>query len=257
MFFPDPGSDFFPSLIPDPNFFHPGSDLHQRIKVFNPRKRFLSSRKSDPGYSYRISDPDPDFLPIPDPGVNKAPDPGSGSATLIGMGGGGGRIGAPLTPDSGSGHTPHRGTQAKGGEVWTQNVRRPLLKYVMRQGGHQCNCLSQCCCEAVFIESGSWLFGIVNPDQIRDPDLKIRMGNRIDFGIGWIRISIGNADPYSGEQKIHNKIRKVKICHVLKYWMFSFEGWRRLLQLKNFTIFLSLNPGSVVKPMRIHNIAFL
>jgi hypothetical protein len=29
----------------------------------------------------RISDLDPDFLPIPDPGVKKAPDPGS--ATLL------------------------------------------------------------------------------------------------------------------------------------------------------------------------------
>jgi hypothetical protein len=36
-----------------------------------------------PGYSFRIPDPDADFLPIPDPGVKKAPDPGSGSATLV------------------------------------------------------------------------------------------------------------------------------------------------------------------------------
>ncbi len=56
-------------LIPDPNFFHPGS----------------TSRKYDPGCSprIRISDPNPDFLAIPDPGVKKATDPGSGSATLI------------------------------------------------------------------------------------------------------------------------------------------------------------------------------
>ncbi len=34
MFFPDPGSYFFPSRVPDQNFFHPGSripDPHQRI----------------------------------------------------------------------------------------------------------------------------------------------------------------------------------------------------------------------------------
>jgi hypothetical protein len=75
MFIPDPGSEYFPSRIPDP---------HQRFKccVCNTKKWFLSSRKYDPGCSSQIRDPDPDFLPIPDPGVKKAPDPGSGSATL-------------------------------------------------------------------------------------------------------------------------------------------------------------------------------
>jgi hypothetical protein len=73
------GSGMF---IPDPTFFHPGSELfpsripdpHQ-FKYFNPEKWFLSSRKYDP---------DPDFLPIPDPGSRgqKGTDPGSGSATL-------------------------------------------------------------------------------------------------------------------------------------------------------------------------------
>ncbi len=53
-----PGSELFPSRIPDP---------HQRIQVY------------DPGCSSR---PDPNFLPIPNPGVKKEPDPGSGSATL-------------------------------------------------------------------------------------------------------------------------------------------------------------------------------
>jgi hypothetical protein len=53
---PDPGSELFPSRIPDP---------HQRIKYFSP-KWFLRSKKYDPGGSSRI--PDPDFLPIPDPG---------------------------------------------------------------------------------------------------------------------------------------------------------------------------------------------
>ncbi len=53
------GSEFFPSRIRIKEF-----------KYFNPKKLFLSSRKSDPGCSSRIQilDPDPDFLPIPDPG---------------------------------------------------------------------------------------------------------------------------------------------------------------------------------------------
>jgi hypothetical protein len=51
----DPGSEFFPSRIPDPTC------------------------KYETGFSsrIRIPDPDPDFLHIPDPGVKKAPDPGS------------------------------------------------------------------------------------------------------------------------------------------------------------------------------------
>jgi hypothetical protein len=79
----DPGYEFFPSRIPDPNFSHHGSRIHiKEFKYFNPKKWFLSSRKYGPDCSSR--DPDPDFLPIPDPGVKKAPDPkpGSGSATL-------------------------------------------------------------------------------------------------------------------------------------------------------------------------------
>jgi hypothetical protein len=63
-----PGSDFFISRI----------RIKEFSTYFNPKKRFLSSRKS----WLFIPDPDPDFLPIPDPGVKKAPDPGSGSATL-------------------------------------------------------------------------------------------------------------------------------------------------------------------------------
>jgi hypothetical protein len=89
MFIPDPGSDIFPSRIPDPNCLHPGSRiLIKEFKYFNPQKSkqkwFLSSKKYDPGCSSRIPDPDADFLPsrIPDPGVKKVPNPGSGSATL-------------------------------------------------------------------------------------------------------------------------------------------------------------------------------
>ncbi len=100
MFIPDPGSDFFPSRIPDPNCLHPGFRiLIKEFKYFNPQKAkkwFLSSKKYDPGCSSRIPDPDADFLPsrIPDPGSrgqkgtqSRIPDPGSGSATLIRMNG--------------------------------------------------------------------------------------------------------------------------------------------------------------------------
>jgi hypothetical protein len=81
---PDP-TFFHPgSRIPNPNCSHPGSRIRiKEFKYFNQKKWFLSSRKYDLGCSFRIPDPDPDFLPIPDPGVKKAPDPGSGSATLI------------------------------------------------------------------------------------------------------------------------------------------------------------------------------
>jgi hypothetical protein len=76
-------------FVPDPTLFHPGSRIRiKEFKYFNPKKPkkwFISSRKYDPGCSYRIPDPDADFLPIPDPGVKKALDPGSGSATLIDM----------------------------------------------------------------------------------------------------------------------------------------------------------------------------
>jgi hypothetical protein len=39
MFIPDPGSDFFPSRIPDPNCLHPGSQIRiKEFKYFNPKK---------------------------------------------------------------------------------------------------------------------------------------------------------------------------------------------------------------------------
>ncbi len=79
-----PGSDFFPSRIPDPNCLHPGSSS-KNLSILTqnkPKKWFLSSKKYDPGCSSRIRMLT--FYPsqIPDPGVKKAPDPGSGSATL-------------------------------------------------------------------------------------------------------------------------------------------------------------------------------
>ncbi len=37
----DPGSEFFPSWIPDPNFFPPGSQIRiKELKYFNPKKGF-------------------------------------------------------------------------------------------------------------------------------------------------------------------------------------------------------------------------
>jgi hypothetical protein len=65
-------------FIPDPTFFHPGSELFpSRIRIkdfkyFNPKKWFLSSMKYDPGCSSRI----------PDPGVKNKKTPDPGSATL-------------------------------------------------------------------------------------------------------------------------------------------------------------------------------
>jgi hypothetical protein len=66
------GSGMF---IPDPTFFHPGSELSpsririKEFKYFIPKKWFLSSKKYDPGcssrirmltfYPSRIPDPDP------------------------------------------------------------------------------------------------------------------------------------------------------------------------------------------------------
>ena len=79
MFVPDPGSEFFPSRIPDPNIFHPGS-ASKNLSILTPKKWFLSSRKYEPSCSSRIRILS--FYPsrIPDPGVKNAPDAGSGSA---------------------------------------------------------------------------------------------------------------------------------------------------------------------------------
>jgi hypothetical protein len=62
MFIPDPGTDFFPSRIPDPNCLHPGSRiLIKEFKYFNPQKSkkwFLSSKNMirvvHPGSRIRI-----------------------------------------------------------------------------------------------------------------------------------------------------------------------------------------------------------
>jgi hypothetical protein len=60
-------------IIPDPNFFHPGSQIRIR------KNFFVTSRKYDPGCWVLIYYPPR----IPDPGVKKAQDPGSASKNLI------------------------------------------------------------------------------------------------------------------------------------------------------------------------------
>ncbi len=71
MFIPDPGHVFFHpgSRIRSVSIPDPGSRIRiEEFKYFNQKKRFLSSRKYDPGCSSRIADPDAYFLPIPDHG---------------------------------------------------------------------------------------------------------------------------------------------------------------------------------------------
>jgi hypothetical protein len=80
-----PGSVFFPSRTPDPNFINPETRIRiKEFKYLNPKKWFLSTQEYDPGCScrIRIPDPEPDFLPIPDPVVRKASDPGSATLSL-------------------------------------------------------------------------------------------------------------------------------------------------------------------------------
>jgi hypothetical protein len=72
-----PGSDFSPSRIPDPIFFHPGS-TSKNLSILTQKLIF---KLSEIWSAWFIPDPDPDFLPIPDPEVKKTPDPGS--ATLL------------------------------------------------------------------------------------------------------------------------------------------------------------------------------
>jgi hypothetical protein len=45
----------------------------------------------------------------------------------------------------------------------------------------------------------------------------------------WIRFQLGSLDPYPdpGGQKLPTNIEKKSLF--LKYWMFSFQGWRLLL----------------------------
>jgi hypothetical protein len=43
------GSEFFPSRIPDPNLFHPGS-ASKNVSILTRKKWFLSTQKYDPGF---------------------------------------------------------------------------------------------------------------------------------------------------------------------------------------------------------------
>jgi hypothetical protein len=90
MLIPDSGTDFFPSRIPDPNCFHPGS-ASKNLSILTPKNGFKALGNMilvvHPESRIRILT----FYPsrILDPGVKKAPDPdpqhwieGSGSRPL-------------------------------------------------------------------------------------------------------------------------------------------------------------------------------
>jgi hypothetical protein len=66
MFIPDPGSEFFPSRIPDPHLTIYG-------KYFNPKK--IVSKHSEIGSGLFIPDLDPGFHPSRIQGSKKAPNP--------------------------------------------------------------------------------------------------------------------------------------------------------------------------------------
>jgi hypothetical protein len=73
----------------------------------------------------------------------------------------------------------------------------------------------------------------------------------------WIRNDFGqlNADPDPGGHTDRQKQKKIKKSIALKCWIFSFKGWRLLLQLKqglheghptvSFTIFSHQQPESI------------
>ncbi len=83
---PDPGSDFFPSWIPDPTCLHSGSRIRTKeFKYFNPKKtKKMVSKLAKIWFELFIPDPGSGCWlsthpgsRILDPGVKKAPDPGS------------------------------------------------------------------------------------------------------------------------------------------------------------------------------------
>ncbi len=63
IFIPDPGSEFFPSRIPDPSFFHHGSTS----KSSSILTQKIVTKLSEMASGLFIPVPDSDFLPIPDP----------------------------------------------------------------------------------------------------------------------------------------------------------------------------------------------
>ncbi len=63
MFISDPGSEFFPCRIPDPNFFNPGS-ASKNIRIITQK---TVSKLSEIWFGWFTPEQDPDFLPKPDP----------------------------------------------------------------------------------------------------------------------------------------------------------------------------------------------
>jgi len=59
LFIPDPGSNFFPSRIPYPNFFHPGS-ASKNLSILTPK---MVSKRWEIWSGLFIPDPDPAFFP--------------------------------------------------------------------------------------------------------------------------------------------------------------------------------------------------
>jgi hypothetical protein len=79
MFIPDP-TFFHPGFrilfsIPHPGFFFPSQIHIKELSILTKKKSFLSSRKYDPGCSFRIRILTFYPIRIPDPGRKKAPDP--------------------------------------------------------------------------------------------------------------------------------------------------------------------------------------
>ncbi len=83
MFIPDPGSDFLPSRILDPNFYQSGSRICIKNLIILTKK--MVSKLKEMWYGLFTPDPDPDIYPsrILDPGVKKASDPGFSSRIRI------------------------------------------------------------------------------------------------------------------------------------------------------------------------------
>ncbi len=94
MFIPDPGSDFFPSRIPDPNCLHPGSSS-KNLSILTPKKSKKMVSKLEKIWS-GLFIPDPGswcwLSPIPDPGSrgqkgtqSRIPDPDPQHCKTVGI----------------------------------------------------------------------------------------------------------------------------------------------------------------------------
>ncbi len=116
----------------------------------------------------------------------------------------------------------------------------------------------------LFTHPGSQIQGSIR-HRITDPDPQLWVRGVIPIAAPsifvsvshpyWIRIQsrqwirIRNPDPDPGGHKWPTKVEKLKKFHVLKCWMFSFEGWRY-----KFFNFLSSKPwiriGTGIQPKR-------